>query len=174
MSIEQLSNSIPEFAKDIKLNLQSVLTVEGAPGLNLEQINTIALSCAYAVDFKSLQLVISEKLTPAQINAAKASAAIMAMNNVYYRFLHLAEDKEFSTMPAKLRMSVIGKPGIDKVDFELMCLAVSSISGCGACINSHIKEVKKAGISSEGAQSAIRIAAVINAASTALKINEDV
>ena len=73
-------------------------------------------------------------------------------------------------MPARLRMNVIGKPPVAKVDFELMSLAVSALSGCGMCINSHINEVKKAGITNEGIQSAVRLASVLNAVRTALSI----
>ena len=66
--------------------------------------------------------------------AARAAAAIMGMNNIYYRFLHLVEDAEYQTMPARLRMNVIGNPGIDKLDFELLSLAVSAVNGCGLCV----------------------------------------
>jgi lipoyl-dependent peroxiredoxin subunit D len=102
--------------------------------------------------------------------ASKAAATIMAMNNVYYRSLHLMEDAEISKLPARLRMSVIGKPGIPKVDFELMCFAVSALAGCGQCLTAHLQELRKAGISHEGAQSALRIAATLNAADRAMKI----
>ncbi len=62
----------------------------------------------------------------------------MAMNNVYYRFTHLAGNQEYRNMPAKLRMNVIGATGIDKIDFELFSLAVSAINGCGMCIDAHV------------------------------------
>jgi len=92
----------------------------------------------------------------------------MAMNNVYYRFIHLAADDEIKKMPANLRMQVIANPGVPKVDFEIMSLAVSAINGCGMCMESHVHEVVKAGLSKQGAQSAIRIAAVLNAAAQAV------
>ena len=174
MRIVELAESFGDYARDIKLNLSSVLTEEGAPGLTTEQIWGVALSCAYFT--KNTPLIDSikgdagEKLSPEYIEAVKAASTIMAMNNVYYRFLHLAEDKSYSKMPARLRMNVIGKPGIDKKDFELMCLAVSAMSGCGMCINSHLHETAKAGLSAEGQQSSIRIASVINAAAQALVI----
>ena len=92
------------------------------------------------------------------------------MNNIYYRFVHLVGDEEYKKMPAKLRMNVIGSPGIPKVDFELYSLAVSAINGCGMCIEAHNHEVLKAGVSKLGVQSAIRIAAVINAAAQGIAI----
>lgn len=174
MKVEALKETIPDFGRDIRLNLSTVLTEDGAPGLNTQQIWGVALACAYYT--KNQQLVeavsadASSHLTPEFIEATKSSATIMAMNNIYYRFLHLSDDKEFSKLPAKLRMNVIGKPGIEKLDFELMCLAVSALSGCGMCINSHVNEVKKAGLSNEGVQSSVRIAAVVNATAQALTI----
>lgn len=173
MSLNQIIDKIPDYGKDIRLNLETVLTTAGAPGLTENQIAGVALACAYAVLDKELSHNIEAHFStvdPTVVTAAKSAATIMGMNNIYYRFLHLSEDKEFSKMPAKLRMNVIGRPGIDKVDFELMSLAVSAISGCGMCINSHVAEVKKAGVSNEGIQSAVRIASVINAAKTAVSI----
>jgi alkyl hydroperoxide reductase subunit D len=69
-------------------------------------------------------------------------------------------------MPAGLRMSVIGRPGIDKADFELMSLAVSAVNGCGLCIDSHEKVLKQAGVGSDVVQHAVRIASVMHAVAT--------
>jgi len=174
MSIEQLKNKLPDYAKDIKLNLTSVLTEEGASDLSQKQIYSIALSVAYASKNSSIIGAIFDEastiLSDADIHAAKAAATIMAMNNIYYRFIHLISDKSFSSLPAKLRMNVIGNPGIDKIDFELSCLAVSAINGCGMCIDAHTNELIKAGVSKLGIQSAVRIASVLNAVSTGIEI----
>lgn len=173
MSIQSIKDKLGDYAKDTKLNLGTVLTPEGAADLSQSQIYGIALSSAYAT--KNAELIAAVKaeaasLTPEELNAAKAAATVMAMNNVYYRFLHLVSDKEYATLPANLRMNVIGAPGIPKVDFELYSLAVSAINGCGMCMDAHVNEVKKAGVSKTGVQSAIRIASVINAAAQALEI----
>lgn len=174
MSIEQLKNKLPDYAKDIKLNLTSVLTEEGAGDLSQKQIYNIALSVAYASKNSSvIECVFSEArtiLSDADIHAAKAAATIMAMNNIYYRFVHMISDKSFSSLPAKLRMNIIGNPGVDKIDFELSCLAVSAINGCGMCIDAHTNELIKAGVSKLGIQSAVRIASVLNAVSTGIEI----
>jgi alkyl hydroperoxide reductase subunit D len=170
MNIEELKSSLSDYAKDIKLNLGSVLTEEGAPDLTQAQIYSIALASAYATKNTALISAISadaSTLGDEAKHAAKAAASIMAMNNVYYRFAHLVGDKEYSKMPAKLRMNVIGNSGVEKVDFELMSLAVSAINGCGMCMDAHVHEVTKAGISKQGVQSCIRIASVINAAAQA-------
>jgi alkyl hydroperoxide reductase subunit D len=174
MSIQAIKDRIPDFGRDIRLNLDSVLSAEGAPGLAPSQIAGVALACAYSVESPELARAIqadhASSLTPEIVEAAKAAATIMAMNNVYYRTIHLAEDKEIGKLPARLRMNVIGKPGIGKVDFELMSLAVSAIAGCGSCINSHVAEARKHGIGDEGIQSSVRIASVIQAARRALAI----
>lgn len=174
MSIQDLRSQLGEYAKDTKLNLGSVLSEEGAPDLKINQIHGIALASAYATKNVNVVHAVQKDaagiLSDAEIHAAKAAATIMAMNNIYYRFNHLVGDKEYSKMPAKLRMNVIGNPGIDKADFEMMSLAVSAINGCGMCMDAHVHEVTKAGISKQGVQSCIRIAAVINAAAQAVGI----
>lgn len=172
MKLQELREQIPDFGRDIKLNLESVLSPEGIPGLSFMQTSAIALACAYAVKELDLAVAIRADLQVAEEVdlAAKGAAAIMAMNNVYYRSMHLIEDKEIGKLPAKLRMNIIGKPGIAKADFELMCLAVSAIAGCGMCLNAHIHEVRKHGITNEGIHAAVRIASVINAAKQVLSL----
>lgn len=172
MSVNQLREKLPDYAKDIRLNLGTVLTVEGAPDLNANQIFGVALSTAYATKNRdvidALLNEAKERLSEAEITATKSAATIMGMNNIYYRFLHLSGDPDFKQLPAKLRMNVIGNPGIPKTDFELYCLAVSAVNGCGMCIEAHTHEVVKGGISKLGVQSAVRIASVVHAAAAAL------
>lgn len=174
MSIQTLKENLPDFAKDIRLNLSTVLTPEGAPGLSAGQIWGVALSCAYATRQSALSEWIladaSSHLDEAHIEASKAAATIMAMNNTYYRFVHLVEDEEIKSMRANLRMMIIGRPGIEKADFELMSLAISSINGCGMCMTAHKNTLLKEGLTREAVQSSIRIASVINAAAQALHI----
>lgn len=171
MTIQVLKDSLGDYAKDIRLNLGKVLSEEGAPGLTLAQIHAIALASAYATGHPDVISAVKEEttsLTDSMANAAKAAVTIMAMNNIYYRFVHQVSDKEYGKLPANLRMNVMANPGTDKVDFELMSLAVSAINGCGMCMDAHVHEVAKAGVNKEGVQSSIRIAAVINAAAQGL------
>ncbi|MFD2204247.1 carboxymuconolactone decarboxylase family protein [Kiloniella antarctica] len=164
MSINDLKSAVPDYAKDLKLNITNVLT---STVLNEQQIWGTALSSALAsrnaLVIKSINAEAKEKLSPEAYSAAKSAASIMAMNNIYYRFAHLSGNEDYLKLPARLRMNVIGRPGVDKVDFELWSLAVSSINGCGMCIESHEKQVAAGGISKEGIQDAIRIAAVMHA-----------
>lgn len=178
MSIEQLKNKLPDYAKDIKLNLSNIFSTESSADLNQKQIFIIALGVSYALKnyliTDSILLEAKQLISEKDIQAAKAAATIMAMNNVYYRSIHLLSDKSFSSMPAKLRMNVIGNPGVDQIDFELACLAISAINGCGKCLDSHTNELIKNGVTKTGIQFAIRVAAVLNAASTGIKIGEEI
>ena len=176
MSIENFRQQIPEFAKDIKLNLGTVLEPVGAPDLAQEEIDAIALACAYSTKNKSLIKTILDQvqtqLPPEQLTAAQIASAIMAMNNVYYRFTHLVSGNEYSKLPAKLRMNAMAKPPVPTKQLELYCLAVSAINNCGFCMDSHVQKLEKEGLSKVAIQSAIRIAAVINAAAQTQTIIE--
>ncbi|MEN2988783.1 carboxymuconolactone decarboxylase family protein [Tistrella sp. BH-R2-4] len=169
MSIEALRGTLPDYAKDLKLNISNVLQSDN---LTAQQIWGTALASALASRNAALTKAVAAdadaQLSPEAQKAARAAAAIMGMNNIYYRFSHLVSDKEYAGMPAKLRMTVIGKPGVDHADFELWSLAVSAINGCGMCMDSHEKVVRDKGISREGVQDAIRIASVIHAVAAVL------
>jgi len=164
MNLETLKAALPDYAKDLKLNLG---TLSNETSLNDQQKWGTFLACAFAVgEPKTIHALVGEaetRLTPEATKAAKAAASIMGMNNVYYRFTHLVHNEVYRTTPAKLRMQVIGAPGIPRPDFELFCIAVSAINGCGACMDSHEEELRKAGFTTEQIQAAVRIAAVVNA-----------
>lgn len=170
MSLADLTQTLPAHAKDLRLNLSSLMT--DATLSDQQKFGTL-LACAHATGVAPLvaaaEAEASAKLSPEAIHAAKAAAAIMAMNNVYYRFTHLASNPEYRTLPARLRMNVIGAPGIDKADFELFCLAVSAINGCGACVDSHEKVLKQHGVKTETIQTAVRLASVVNAVGAVLR-----
>jgi alkyl hydroperoxide reductase subunit D len=172
-TLELIRESIPDYARDLKLNLGSVLSVTGAPGLNERQIWTVAVASAIAsrnLSFtRGIEAAAEEYLDAAHLQAARSAAAIMGMNNIYYRFLHLVEDAEYQAMPARLRMNVLANPGIDKLDFELLSLAVSAINGCGLCISSHEKKLRQHGYTREMIQSAVRIAATVHAVAGVLE-----
>ena len=107
---------------------------------------------------------------PEVIDDALAAAALMAMNNVYYRFRHMVGKESYSQMPARLRMQRIARPATNKTDFELFCLAVSAINGCEMCVRSHEDVVVKGGLSEDQVHDAIRIAATINATALSLEL----
>ncbi|MBN9561780.1 MAG: carboxymuconolactone decarboxylase family protein [Alphaproteobacteria bacterium] len=168
MSLDALKDRIPDHAKDIRLNLGSLAT---EPALTSQQrAGTFVASALASRNAEVTRAILAEfapLLSPEALNAAKAAASIMAMNNVYYRFVHLVGG-DYATMPAKLRMNVMGRPGVDKADFELWSLAVSAINGCGMCMESHEKVVRQAGLTQEQVQAAVRIAAVVHAVAATL------
>jgi alkyl hydroperoxide reductase subunit D len=176
MSIDAIKAHIPDYAKDLRINLGNVLDVERANGMTEQQIWATALATAIASRNKELVANIgdlaAQHLDQTWLDAARSAAAIMGMNNIYYRFLHLASNSEYAKLPAGLRMSVIGSPGISKEDFELLSLAVSAVNGCGMCIDSHEQVLKKGGVSSEVIQHSVRIASVMHAVAGVLDMRE--
>ncbi len=164
MSLDALRQAMPAYAKDISLNLSSLMN---ETILTEQQKWGCFLASAYAIGAPAVIQALEDgcPLSPEAATAAKAAAAIMGMNNVYYRSLHLMKNREYATLPAKLRMNIIANPGVDKTDFELWCTAVSAINGCGMCLDSHEEELRKRAVPSQTIQAALRIAAVVNAAS---------
>jgi alkyl hydroperoxide reductase subunit D len=167
MTLDDIKGSLPDYAKDLRLNLDSVLSEQGAPGLTAKQIAIVALTSAIASRHAPLTEAIVQRtagtLSEAEANGARAAAAIMAMNNIYYRFTHLVGNPEYGTMRAGLRMNVMANPGCEKIDFELASLAASAINGCGMCMESHEKTLQKHSVPPQAIQSAARIASVLHA-----------
>ncbi len=178
MTLSDLRNQLPEYAKDLKLNLDSVLSDSGSPGLDGKQIRVLALASAIASRHlpltAALEAFAAEQLSPEEIAGAKAAAAIMAMNNIYYRATHLIHNDEYGQLRTGLRMNVIAKPGVDKITFELACLAVSAINGCGACMDSHERVIRQHEVSAQGVQSALKIGAVVHAVAVTLEQSQAV
>jgi lipoyl-dependent peroxiredoxin subunit D len=170
-AVEALRERIPDPARDIRLNLQTVL----APGsLTPAQRWGVAVASAIAARNPELRDAVmadaEREVDPGVIDDAMAAAALMAMNNVYYRFRHVIGKQVYSDMPARLRMQRIARPLGSKADFELFCLAVSAINGCEACVRSHEQVVLEGGISEQQVHDAVRLAATVNAAAVALEI----
>jgi alkyl hydroperoxide reductase subunit D len=169
-AISVLADRMPDAARDIRLNLQSVLETSS---LNEAQRFGVAVACAIAARNPDLKKAVIEdagaKVEPAVIDDGIAAAALMGMNNVFYRFRHMIGKASYETKPARLRMQRIAKPATNKVDFELFCLAVSAINGCEACVKSHEHVVIEGGLSEDNVHDAVRIAAVIHAAAVALE-----
>jgi alkyl hydroperoxide reductase subunit D len=169
VELEQLLERCPDYAKDLKLNLGSVLR---QTELTEQQTwGTAVCSAIAARNPEVLDAVLTEggrHLNEQALFAAKAAAAVMGMNNIFYRFRHLSSNEKYGAMPARLRMQVIRTHGSDPVDFELWCLAVSAINGCGACVDSHEKVLREKGIPEETILAAVRIASTIHALAAVL------
>lgn len=169
--IEKLKERLPEMAKDARINWGKVLDLTQLDGLTVSQIQGAALAVGYQVNnpvlLDALQGLQPE---PTLQLAAKTAASLMAMNNIYYRFVHLSEDDELEQVPAGLRMQGMMTPGTDAVTFEIMCLAVSILNGCGACISAHTRQLKSHGLSVQALARVGKIAAVLHAVHVSLNL----
>ena len=180
MSLESLKSDLGPFAKDTKLNLSTMLIQEQYHDLSQTQRWGTVLSCVFFLKDKTLaRLLLSEVkqhdvFGPDYIEALKAAASLMAMNNVYYRSMHLMSDEELSKRPVGLRMNVMRNPGIPKGDFELYSLALSALSGCGLCLKAHQKTLQaQEGVTLGMIQGVLKIASIMNAASCAHLLSTD-
>ena len=167
MSLKQFADTLPDYARDLRLNISSLLNDQT---LGDQRKYGLLLACAHGTGYKPIvaaaEAEAEGKLSEEAATAARAAAAVMAMNNVSYRFLHLASNPVYQTLPARLRMNAIGNPGIDTADFELFSLAVSAMNGCGMCIDAHEKVLKQHNVPAQVIQDAVRFGAVIQAAAT--------
>ncbi len=172
-ALETLRGAFPDAAKDISLNLQSVL--QGG-ALNPAQKWGVAIASAYTARNPELTAAVlsdaAREVGPEVIEDAKAAAALMAMNNVYYRFRHIVGKESYGTKPARLRMNRLVKPATNKADFELFSLAVSAINNCETCVKSHEHAVLEGGLTEEHVHDAVRVAATLHAAAVALELRD--
>ena len=170
MNLDAIIDSLPSYARDLKLNYSSL--VRNNAELSEQQLWGTVVASAIATRSASLTAAVMEAaaghLSAQALEAAQAAAAIMGMNNVFYRFHHLSENEKYATMPARLRMNALRGHGVEELDFELWSLAVSAINACGKCISSHEKVVRDKGATEELVVAVVRVAAVIHAIGTVL------
>jgi alkyl hydroperoxide reductase subunit D len=164
MTLESLVDSLPAYANDVKLNWRmAVKQTELTP---LQLWGSAVASALAARNQTVLEAVTAEAaqvMDAPVLEAARAASAIMSTSNIYYRFIHLAEHEKYSTIPAHLRANAGRGSGAPGADFELWCVAVSAVNGCGACIQAHEKAAREKGLSEEAILAAVRIASVIHA-----------
>lgn len=166
MSLDALRDQIPAYARDISQNLDSlieetILSEQQKWGCFLASAHGIGV----APVVKAIEAQAATVLSPEAMSAAKSAAAIMGMNNVYFRALHIMKNPEYATLPVRLRMNVNRNPGVERVDYELWALAVSAINGCGACLDAHENTLREHAIPNTQIQCALRIGAVVHAVS---------
>jgi alkyl hydroperoxide reductase subunit D len=170
-ALERLREAIGEPFRDLKLNLQAVLTA-GAP-LTQEQRWGVAVASAAVSGNTALRDAVLEaarkEVPEAVIEDAIAAAGLMAMNNVFYRFRHLVGKESYQTKPARLRMNRIAKPATNKADFELFSLAVSAINGCETCVRAH-EAVVVTSLSEDHVLESVRVASSVRAAAVAIDL----
>lgn len=173
-ALDTLRRELPDYARDIKLNLERVL---GDGPLTVSQRWGVAVAAAAATGHEALlHAIVSAAEAESDAGAIEdglAAATLMAMNNVYYRFCHIVGKDSYAQRPARLRMNRLGRPTTSRTDLELMSLAVSAISGCEACVRSHEQVVLEGGLSEDHVHDAIRIASTICAAARALWLRDN-
>jgi alkyl hydroperoxide reductase subunit D len=169
MALDTLRSALPDYAKDLGRNLDAVV---GASPLPEQRLWGTVLACAVASRsprvLAELEPEARAHLADPAYTAAMTAAAMMAMTNVYHRTVHLLSDGGYAGLRSGLRTNVLGSPGVPRADYELWCLAVSAINGCGACLDSHERALRAAGVEREAVQEAIRIAAVLQAVGVTL------
>jgi alkyl hydroperoxide reductase subunit D len=170
MTLAQIKDRLPDWARDLKLNLGAIASsAELSPRLAWGTALATAIAARNRDLIDAIAADAAPHLSPADERAARAAAAIMGINNVYYRFLHFMEGSDdYAKLPARLRMQVIGNPGVPKLDFELWCLAVSAVIGCEQCVRSHEQVLRAGGTTAAMVQDAVRIAAIVHGVAVAL------
>lgn len=168
MSIEKLKDTLPAYAKDLKLNLG---TITRTTALDEEQLWGTLLACAAATRNTQVLTEISAEaahhLSDEAYEAALAATSIMGMNNVFYRGRGFLEGRYDDLRPG-LRMNVIANPGVDKANFELWCFAVSTINGCPDCVSSHEHTLRAAGVTRDTILEALKAAAIVSGVAQAI------
>jgi len=167
VGLDTVKEALPAYAKDLRLNLGGL--VNASPLTDQQLWGSVVAAALASPGGDAVAELVAEarsRLSDPAFTAAKAAAAIMAMNNVYYRSKHLLADAGatgYDELPARLRMQVIGdRFGVGKADFELWCLVVSAVNGCGACLAAHEHVLREAGWSLQQVHEGIRVASVVH------------
>lgn len=166
--VNVLKGQLPDYAKDIRLNLDAVIA---RSSLSPQLAAGAALAAAFATKAPAIVAAIRGEgvLDAAHEQAALTAASLMGMNNVWYPYVEMAADADLKTMRAELRMNAYANHGgVDKQSFELYALSASIVGKCEFCVQSHYKLLKETGLTTQQLRDVGRIAAVINAAAQVL------
>ncbi|MEQ8763982.1 MAG: carboxymuconolactone decarboxylase family protein [Planctomycetota bacterium] len=174
MTLDALKQRLPEDAKDVRVNLSAIAQVESLSAPQLWGATwASALATGQPEVMRAFAVAAQEHLEESGRSAVRRAAETMAMNNVYYRSLHLLSNREYDALPARLRMQALAKPGVPALDFEIWSLAVSAINGCGRCLDAHEKQIRKNGGTAQQVQDVIRIASIVNAVAATLEMDRE-
>jgi lipoyl-dependent peroxiredoxin subunit D len=164
-----IKDQIPDYAKDIRLNIDGVIARSSLSG---PDALGVALAAAFAAKSKPLIDILKANTPAAEANAALVAAALMGMNNVWYPFVEMANDDELKTQRAELRMNAYATTGgVEKKKFEAYALAASIVGKCHFCVSSHYATLRKEGLTTQQLRDIGRIAAVVNAAALVISAN---
>tara|TARA_Y100001970_G_C13772668_1_gene621288 strand:- start:95 stop:628 length:534 start_codon:yes stop_codon:yes gene_type:complete len=175
-TIEDLKNSIPNFAKDIRLNFSSII-------MNSNYEDDLVYGCAYAsslsIGNKKFSKIFKDecknRLSDEFAESIKSTVAIMTLNNLWYSYRDAMPSTEMRVGPQKLRVNIMGSfAGLNKILFESISLCVSAINGCKFCIKSHSQLLVDSGKTKDYILTIGRIASVIKAAEKSIQIQKDI
>jgi lipoyl-dependent peroxiredoxin subunit D len=167
--LNTIKELIPDYAKDIRLNIDGVIA---RSSLAPEDAIGVALAAAFASKSKPLVDILKANAPAAEANAALVAAALMGMNNVWYPFVEMASDEDLKTQRPELRMNAYATSGgVAKKKFEAFALAASIVGKCHFCVSSHYATLKKEGLTTQQLRDIGRIAAVVNAAALVIAAN---
>ena len=165
--VDQLKDTIPDYAKDTRLNIDAVIKRSSLP---LDEAEVIALAAAFATGNVKLWTWIQSQITDQkEAEAAITAASLMAMNNVWYPYVEMADDPNLTGLPAQLRMNAIASHGgTTKARFEAYSLSASIVGKCHFCVRAHYETLQSEGYTVEQLRDIGRIAAVITAVARVL------
>ncbi|MDR2174080.1 MAG: carboxymuconolactone decarboxylase family protein [Burkholderiales bacterium] len=164
-----LKDRIPDYAKDIRLNLDSV--IERSP-LPREEVLGCALAAAFAAKNSELVTMLRRAMPDAEAEGALTASSLMGMTNVWYSFIEMADDEEIKKQQAGLRMNAYATyGGVSQRKFEMWALSASLVGKCRFCVSSHVAALKKTGVTDAELKEIGRIAATVN--SVALILNAE-
>lgn len=160
-----------KYIRDLRVNLKSTLDSASLGGRK----NAYLIALAVASNERNNRLIPAftelakkEGATDSEIGEIHAIASLLATNNVFYRFRHFSENKTYDNMQAGIKMTIMARPVLPKMFFELVSLVVSAVNGCEVCVNSHEKSVRHEGGSEQMIFDAIRLGAVVRGLSISM------
>ncbi len=165
--VDTLKDTIPDYAKDTRLNIDAVVKRSTLP---IEEAEAVALAAAFATGNTKLWTWMQTQIADQkEAEAAITAASLMAMNNVWYPYVEMAEDANLSGLPPQLRMNAISTHGgTTQARFEAYALSASIVGKCHFCVKAHYETLKKEGYTVEQLRDIGRIAAVITAVARVL------
>jgi alkyl hydroperoxide reductase subunit D len=164
--VDLTKEALPEYAKDTRLNLDSVIN---RSTLDPVVANGCALAAAMSTGNGKLVTFIQSNIEDAaERDAALTAGSIMAQNNVWYPYVEMVGGA-LEGIPPQLRMNAIASHGgTTKARFEAYSLAASIVGKCHFCVKAHFDTLKAEGYSVDQLRDIGRIAAVINSVAKVL------
>ena len=173
MTLNDLKNSIPDFAKDVKLNFSSLI-------INSEYDEELVYGCAYAsslaIGDNHIASVFEEecrnRFGGEFIESVKATVIVMSLNNIWYKYRDSLPNGEMKTAAQRMRVNIMrDHAGLNKILFESISLCISAVNGCTFCVKAHSNLLLDNGKSKDYVLNIGRIASVIVATDKAIKMN---